>query len=153
MSRPKFHNSHKGFSGMVDDLLYKMYNAEQYCLAGRFVKPAPTANTLLMKTININLSAVYKTAHAAYIADLKTYSKKYKHLVDLKHQLPPSSKAIFIKMLWKWHKTNLVENDLAVVTAEDMIDKNIACKSVKDAVDAGYLPQVTGYAALTNLIA
>jgi hypothetical protein len=153
MSRPKFHNSHKGFSGMVDDLMYRMYNSNEFCLAGKFVKPTPTANTLLMKTISKNLSAVYNSAQAAYKADLKTYSRKYKLLIDKKAQLPPNSKSLFIKMLWAWRKVNPVENDLTVVTAEDIIDKNAPCKSVKDAVDAGYLPHVAGYETLTNLIA
>ncbi len=151
--KPKFTHSHRGYSGKLDGLVYGMYNGGQMCLAHKFVAPTPTANTLLMRTINLNLSAVYNSAQAAYIADLKTYSRKYRAKVQKDKQLPPCSKALFIKMLWAWHKVNPTENDLAVVTAEDIIDKNIACKSVKDAVDAGYLPRVAGYETLTALIA
>ncbi len=151
--KPKFNHSHKGYSGKLDGLVYGMYNGEQMCLAHTFLEPTPTANTQLMKTICLNLAAVYNSAQATYIADLKTYSRKFKAKIKKNKQLPPSSKALFIKMLWAWHKVNPTENDLAVVTAEDIIDKNIACKSVKDAVDAGYLPRVDGYQTLTNLIA
>jgi hypothetical protein len=151
--KPKFNHSHKGYSGKLDGLVYGMYNSNEICLARRFVKPTPTANTALMRTINLNLSALYNIAHAAYITDLKTYSRKYRSKIQKDKQLAPCSKALFIKMLWAWHKANPVENDLAVVTAEDIIDKNSPCKSVKDAVDAGYLARVTGYETLTNLIA
>ncbi len=151
--KPKFNHSHKGFSGKVDGLVYGMYNSDQICIARRFVKSVATTQTTLMGAIAINLGTLYKTAQATYIADLKTYSRKYRARVQLDKQLPPSSKALFIKMFWAWHKISPVENDLSVVTLADIIDKNIACKSVKDAVDAGYLPRVDGYETLNHMIA
>lgn len=151
--KPKFNHSHKGFSGKVDGLVYGMYNSNEICIARRFVKPIATAQTALMGTIAVNLGLLYKTAQASYIADLKSYSHKYRARVQLDKQLPPTSKALFVKMFWAWHKVDPVENDLAILTIDDIIDKNIACKSVKDAVDAGYLPKVDGYETLNHLIA
>ncbi|HNX00200.1 MAG TPA: hypothetical protein PLE74_07150 [Candidatus Cloacimonadota bacterium] len=151
--KPKFNHSHKGFSGKVDGLLYKMYNEDQLCYASKFIKPSPNSQTALMRAIGSNLGNIFSAAQASYIADMKAYSKKYKHLIDQEKQIAPSAQALFVKMLWAWRKTDPVQNDLSVLTLEDIIDKNIPCKSVKEAIDAHYLPKVTGYQAFTHLIA
>lgn len=81
----------------------------------------------------------------AFKNDFKVYTALYK-------ELPEASKSVsgwynlYIKMLWAMQKNELI--DLKVLTKQDIYDLNLPCKSVKNAVDAGYLPQVTNY---TNL--
>jgi hypothetical protein len=57
---------------------------------------------------------------------------------------------LYNKLMWDMHKAGLV--DLKVITRQLIYDNALPCISVKAAVEAGFLPEVTNYQVLCNTI-
>lgn len=79
--------------------------------------------------------------------DFKVYTAMYKDLPTAKKSIS-SWYNIFVKMLWAMQKEGLV--NLKTLTKAEIYSQNLPCKSVKTAVEAGYLPQVTNYTSLDS---
>lgn len=144
------------FKGKGGATVYYPSPGRNYSIARKYVTPTITANNHLRGNQMKNLALVWKSARSQYKADYAAYLALYRQehpVTNETDQNPNNAFALFIKACFKWNKQNPIENDLAMVTAEDIIDKNIALKSVKDSVDAAYLLPVSDYATLDELIA
>ena len=48
-------------------------------------------------------------------------------------------------MMWNMQKTMPDQVDLKTITKEQIYDNNLPCKTLKQAIEAGLLPEVEGY--------
>ena len=151
-----FENGVSSYSGKYDEVVYSTWFNNRLCYARKYAYPALGLVHENMRQIGVNLNSLYLAADAAYIADLKAYAK-----LNARENLPrakkflhkmPSSKSLFLKMMWAWHMSDPTHIDLKTVTLADITLLDSPARAVSKAVDAGYLKKVTGYAAMTNEI-
>jgi hypothetical protein len=83
----------------------------------------------------------------AYKNDFKVYTALYKELPNINKGVSGWYN-LYIKMLWAMQKDGLA--DLKVLTKDEIYQNNLPCKSVRNAVEAGYLPVVTNFENLDN---
>ena len=151
-----FENGVSSYSGKYGEIVYSTWFNDRLCYARKYTYPTIGTVHEDMKLIGLNLNSIYLAADAAYIADLKAYAK-----LNARENLPrakkflhkmPSSKSLFLKMMWAWHMSDPTHIDLKTVTLADITLLDSPARAVSKAVDAGYLKKVTGYAAMTNEI-
>ncbi|HHV36401.1 MAG TPA: hypothetical protein GXX77_00975 [Candidatus Cloacimonetes bacterium] len=136
------------YSGTIDGLTYASYKDGQVCIARRYVKPRATEQNEEMASVSTNLSKIYNECSEEFKADLKTYSHLYATRHVAKDKLPPSSYAIYVKMMYAFLKHNSDHVGLDSIVLDDLIDLYPEVTSIKNAVNKRYLPKVNGYEAL-----
>ena len=118
-------------------------------ISRRKVIPKPTINNELMKEIfnfakRIGISEEYKEDCRKYI---QRYNRKNRSLGKVMSTWPN----VFLKIMRALLKEypNL---DLKKLTKEEIIKKNLPCKSIASAIEAGYLKKVRDWQQLNALI-
>jgi len=147
----KFKHSIKTFSGEVEEMVYGSYRKGKLCIGRDYVYPTLNAHNHQMGAACRNLSLVYNRADSLYRDNFKMYSRQ----TGLKpgfpdHKLVPSGFALFMKMMYAWRDSDPTHVDLATVTIADIVALDAEVRTVARAVDAGFLPTVAGYAAMTG---
>lgn len=151
-----FNNGVSSYSGKYGEVVYSSWYNNRLCIGRQYVYPSLGEPHQLMSEISKHLNDLYKEADPLYIQDLKTYAEKNarqnlpkssKHLRQM-----PSSKSIFIKIMWAWYDSDPMHIDLKTISLADIISLESPARSVSKAVDAGYLKTVTNYTQLDNLI-
>ena len=137
-------------SGTVDDTVFGSYNHGGYCQTRKYVVPTYTANNQHVGAIGKNLKNVYKAASAEYIADLKQYCVRNKKQNVPWTQKAPASLMVFIALMYAWYKTDPTHIDLTAVTIADIVTKDADVRTIKRAIDAGYIRSIKSYADLTS---
>ncbi len=138
----------KGYTGNVDDMVfYTLPNCD--VMIGRR-KPRHFVEAAQHEQYRQTSNNLWKIKPSqAYKDDFKVYTSLYKDLPDAKRSVSGWYN-LYIKLLWDMQKAGLV--DLKTLTKQQIIDNNLPCKSVKTAVDAGYLPVVLNYQLLDSEI-
>jgi hypothetical protein len=145
----KFKYGIKTYSGTVDEMTFGAYRKGNICIARKHVIPKITDNNSLMGLNLKNLSVVYNSLSSGYKNDLKTYTAKYAAGVPA-GKLPPTSFAIFVKMMFLFSKLDDGHIALSTITYSDLQTVGTDIGSLAAAVANGYLPNVTGATELTN---
>ncbi len=139
----------RSFSGKMDELVYSAFNDGYICFSREYVIPATTEQNTTMGNIAENLGTVYDSFDSGWIDDLKTYTTCYGSDVAGKTKRHPSFYALYMKMWWAVHKDDPTI-DLKTVTFGDIQILDIGIQTIKDAIDNGFLPEVSKYNDLTN---
>ena len=138
-----------GFTGNMDDVVI-YYNAHlNKYIARRKVMPKFTPSNEIVKEMyafarRIELSEAYKNDCREYI---KLYNRKNRRNGRAMSTWPN----VFMKVM-RATKNQYPELDFATLTREEVIERDLPCKTVAAAVEAGYLEKVTGYEKLTGKI-
>jgi len=140
----------KTFSGTADEMTYGSYAKNTLCLGRQYVTPDYTANNQHVGAIGKNLASVFKAAAAEYVADLKTYATRNGKENFHYGELAVTAYPLFVKMMFAWAKTDPTHIDLTAITVADIVTRDADVRTVKRAVDAGYLPHISDYADLTS---
>ncbi|PKN73506.1 MAG: hypothetical protein CVU50_01975 [Candidatus Cloacimonetes bacterium HGW-Cloacimonetes-3] len=136
------------YSGTLDEMTFGSYLKGKLCIGREYVIPKLTANNTLMGAVCKNLAEVYGDCSTGYKADLKTYAGL--NAVNIpKGKLPPTSFAIFMKMMYLFSELDEGHIDLSTVTLTDLQTLGGDIASVADAVENGYLKSVDGADELT----
>lgn len=146
--KTKFKFGIAAYSGTIDEITYSSYKNGQVCIARKYVKPRETIQNQKMASVGANLAKIYRSTGEDFRNDLKTYSHLYAHKVA-KGKLPPNGYAIFIMMMHAFHKEYHDSIGLDSITYGDIGDLYTEITNVKSAVEAGFLPRVQGYEALS----
>jgi len=133
----------KTYSGTVDDMTFGSYRKHSLCIGRKYVTPRITTQNTSMGAKIKNLANIYGDVTALYKADLKTYTAKYASIAP-KDKLAPNAFAIFVKMLFLFSKLDEGHIELSTLTYTDLQTLGGDISSISDAVDNGYLPNVTG---------
>jgi hypothetical protein len=136
----------KGYSGKCDGLVYYYNSRIGRTLARKIVKPTQTEQNVKIRTATQNLA--YLQASEGYKQDLSNYAGGYsKARIKNKSGLNTWFNA-FIMLMWAMAKQMNI--NIATITKEQIINSDLPCRTVKQAVDAGLLPLVKGYEEWTN---
>jgi len=142
------------YSGTVDRMVYQAWYNFRLCLGRKFVYPTLTANNHLRGAIGKNLRSVMTSASVEYIADLKTYCQRNKQFNKSRYleflRPMPGPVAIFVKMMYAWFDTDPEHIDLSTVTVDDIVTKDADVRTLKRAVEAGFIPHIPVYEDLTS---
>ncbi len=136
------------YSGTLNGMTYGNFRDGNLCIGRQWVQPLVTPQQTALGTIAKNLSDLYAEASSAWKADLKTYTHKYGKEYVGKTELPPSSYALFMKLLYAYRDFAAPNVDLDTLAFGDLETLVAPFLTIKGAVDAGLLPAVTGFDAL-----
>lgn len=134
-----------GFTGNMDDVVI-YYNAQlNKYIARRKVMPKFTPSNEIVKDINafrrrINVSE-------AYLDDCREYIKLYNRKFRRQGRAMSTWPNVYMKIM-RALKKQYPEIDFMALTREDVIERNLPCRTVAAAVEAGYLEKVPGFEKL-----
>ena len=137
------------YSGTLNGMTYCSFRDGNMCIGRQWVKPSETAQQTSLAAISRNLSIVYKEASTAWKADLKSYAAKYGKEHVGKKDLPPTSYALYMKMMYSFRDYDSENVDLATLAFSDLETLAAPILTIKDAIDAGLLPNVSNGTSLT----
>jgi len=140
------------YSGTIDEITFGSYKDGTICIARKWVLPRATEYNETLGNIAVNLSALYADISAGYKADLKTYATLYGQQKADRRKLNPSAYALFIKMMYAFAEITGESVDLSSITCNDIQTLFTDLASIATAIEAGYLPNVSGADALTEVI-
>ena len=97
------------------------------------------------RIIGKNLKSIQPST--AYKNDFKVYTALYRGLANAEISIV-SWHNLYIRMLWAMQRQGLA--DLKTITKQQIITENLPCRSVRAAVEAGFLAEVLNYQSLDN---
>lgn len=138
----------KGFKGQADGMIYyTVPNCDAIIARKKPEKFTVSAHHKDYSSIAKNLKKIKPSL--AFKNDFKVYTSLYKELPQAKKSIAGWYN-LYIAMLWDMQKAGLC--NLKTLTRQQIISNNLPCKSVKDAIDAGFLQEVLNYELLDNVI-
>ena len=155
-----YKNLIKAYSGEFDDLIY-CYNPRLQCYYARhYSRRRQTAQNQLYANIAKNMKRLSPSPE--YRQDLTNYVNAYNSKKEYREHPFNNWYNAFTKLMWKMSKTyalngtpltdNSIPIDLSTLTREDIIENNLPCRTVKQAIEAELLPVVPGYEFYNNEI-
>ena len=135
-------------SGKRDETVFSSYNENTACVAREYVIPEYTDQNERVGNIATNLGNVYNSFDNDYLEDLRTYSHRANIAAPF-GDYPVNFYANYSRMWWAVSKDDPTV-DLKTVTFADIALLDIGIKTVKEAIDSGFLPPIAQYADLTN---
>jgi hypothetical protein len=141
-----FKNMIQAYSGKCDGLVY-YYNRRLGRMCVReYVKQKPTAQHGRFAAISSNLKSL--DLSDGYKQNLKDYTELYLRRHD-NHRLPVSNwYNVFMMLMYAMAKE--LGLDLATLTRNQIETEDLPCRTVKQAVEAGYIPAVLNYERLDD---
>lgn len=143
-----FKHSIQTFSGEIEKMVYGSYRKGKLCLGREYVYPTLNANHHDKGAITKNLAIVFAAVTPAYAQNLKTYTGK-NVANEPEDKFLPTSFAIFMKMMYAWYKSDTEHVNLSTVTIADIVALDADVRTIKRAIDAGFLKKVKDYSTLT----
>ena len=140
------------YSGTIDDITFASYKNGAVCIARKYVVPTLTEYNTQMGASTKNLSKIYAECSEGYISDLRTYADIYKKEQVARNELGPNAFSLFVKMMYALAAESGESVNLASITYSDLKTMFFDVASIAAAVQADYLPKVSGYELLTNEI-
>lgn len=144
----------KGYSGTFDSVNYANYKRSGVVIARML--PADreiTEHNVSMGEKAKKISTLYAGTSDAYKKDLAGYSKKMFRLKPFKNKIAGNGYSVFIKILWAAMKDDEESFDLSSISVDDLeMDACSKIRSVKIAVENGFLPKVANYEAYNSVI-
>jgi hypothetical protein len=137
-----------GYTGNVDDMIfYTLPNSDVMIGRRKPTSFTPSTHHNDYRLIALNLKKIQPST--AYKNDFKVYTALYKELPEGKKSVSGWYN-LYIALLWDMQKAGVV--NLKTLTRSQIVNNNLPCKTVKAAVEAGYLPEVINYEGLDNTI-
>ena len=135
----------QSYRGKLDGLVYYYHPGLERCLARKHVIPRFTENNRRWRAIGRNLRDLQPSP--GFRDDLRVYL----YLRGRRPALP-----VFNGNLWNlfttlmWAQARAADLDLETLTRAEIEALELPCRTVKTAVEAGLLPEVTGYELLVR---
>ena len=139
----KFNYGIRTYSGTIDEMTFGSYRKDTVCISRKYVNPRLTENNTQKGTITKNLATVWADVSSGYKDEMKTYAQGNAVNVP-KDMLPPTSFAIWMKMLFLFSKLDSGHIDLSTVTYTDLQTVGEDILSIAVAVENDYLQAVEG---------
>jgi len=146
----KFRFGIRTYSGTADDMTYGSYKKGKVCIGREYVKPKYTGQNQLMGAIVKNLASVYHSTSVEYNTDLKTYVERARSYYMRTPKLQATAFSVFVQMLFAWYDTDPEHIDLSTVTVDDIVTKDADVRTLKRAIEAGFIPLIPVYDDLTS---
>lgn len=138
-----------GFTGNMDDVvIYYNSHLNRY-IARRKVMPSFTPSNAITQDIFAFRKRI--SVSLAYIDDCREYIRLYNRKFRRQGRAMSTWPNVFMKIM-RALTNQFPEIDLNTLSREQILEQNLPCRTVADAVDAGYLEKVPGYAKLDREI-
>ena len=146
----KYNQRFKGYSGKADGMIY-------YIDGKSGVELARKAFTFKDHPGQPNFRSAQKQIYTVepsrfYIQNLKDYLHTYNNLPGNETKQLRTWTNVYNRLMFAMQKAMPETVDLKTITRQQIYDQDLPCKTVKAAVEAGLLPIVKNYKAMTNEI-
>lgn len=137
-----------GFSGKLDGLVYYYNKRLQRFIVRKAPRFTPSEHTMQIGRITKNLGKLCPSE--AYKQDMNIYSALLRADRNHRNLNILTWYNLFVKLMWNMKKS--LGTDLETITIASIYAENLPCTSLKTAVEAGLLPELSGYEQFTNQI-
>ena len=148
--RAYFKNMIQAYRGTCDGLIYYYNPRLKRVLVRPYVKPRPTENSRRFGRIASNLKALEPSP--GYVNDLTVYVDIFNARVANEDVILQNWYNAFTRLMWKLAQSDPAYVDLETLTRAQIEANDLPCRTVKRAVEAGFLEPVHGYELLTALL-
>jgi hypothetical protein len=146
----KYKQMFKGYSGKADGMIYYFDGKSGTALARRSFTFKDHPGQPAFRSAQSQIYTIQPSQF--YINNLKDYLYAYNNLPGNETQPLRTWTNVYNKLMFAMQKALPETVDLANITREQIYAQNLPCKTVKAAVEAGLLPVVKNYEAMTNEI-
>ncbi len=140
----------KGYKGNVDGMIFysdkrtkKTYGRREFTFDNHPGQPP-------FRNVQQQIYAIQP--HEYYRGDLSTYVFYYNLLPENRDKRVRTWTNIYNKLMFNMQKAMPETVNLKTITREQIYEQNLPCKTLKDAVEAGLLPMISGYECYHNQI-
>lgn len=138
-----------GYTGNMDDVVIYFNSKLNMMIARkkvmpRFIPPHDDLKPIFALARRIGLSDAWKDDCNKYIT---AYNSKFRR----KNKAQSSWPSVWIKMM-KAQKKAIPELDFTTLTREEILERNLPCKSLATAIQAGFLDLVRNWEKFTSLV-
>lgn len=138
-----------GFTGNMDDVVI-YYNAKlNKYIARRKVIPTFTPDNKIVKEIHAFRRRINVTE--AYLDDCREYVRLFNQKFRKQGRAMSTWPNVYMKVM-RAMKNQFPEINFNTLTREQVQEYQLPCRTISDAVRAGYLEKVPGFEQLINLI-
>lgn len=138
-----------GFTGNMNDVVI-YYNARlNKYITRRKVIPKFTPDNSIVKEIHAFRRRINVTQ--AYLDDCREYIRLFNQKFRKQGRAMSTWPNVYMKVM-RSLKKQYPDVNFKTLTRENVIVQNLPCRTIADAVRAGYLEQVPDYEKLTNLL-
>lgn len=138
-----------GFTGNMDDVVIYYNSKLNKYIARRKVIPKHSPDTNVVREIHAFRHRIAVTD--AYINDCREYIRLFNQKFRKQGRAMSTWPNVYMKVMRATQK-QFPEIDFRVLSREEIIESNLPCKSVADAVRAGYLEKVSNFESLSSII-
>jgi hypothetical protein len=132
-----------GYTGTVDEAIF-YYNPK---IRKTLMRPYryPTLNHNNERTVSIMANLKALNPSQGYKANLSDYVMYYNERKEFYDKPMVGWSNAWLKLMFALQKMMPAEVDLRTITRQQIIDQNLPCRTVKDAIEAGLLPPLPDY--------
>ncbi len=138
-----------GYSGTSDGAVYYYHPRLKQCLMRKYVVPNNKKNTERTAAIMKNLKLIQPSD--AYKQNFKAYLFGYNELKENLDKPALNWYNLYVRMLFAMQE-QYPQVSLLTLSRVQIVAENLPCRTVRAAVEAGLLPEVTDYERLTQEI-
>jgi len=136
-----------GFTGNMDDVVIYYNSKLNKLITRRKVKPKFTPDNTIVQEIHAFRRRI--EVSEAYINDCREYIKLFNRKFRKQGRAMSTWPNVYMKVM-RALKNQYPEISFGSLTREEVLEKNLPCKTISDAVNAGYLERIPGYDKLTS---
>ena len=138
-----------GFTGNMDDVVIYYNSKLNKYIARRKVMPKFTPNNSIVKEIHAFRRRIKVTE--AYLNDCREYIKLFNQKFRRQGRALSTWPNVYMKLM-RALKGQYPELNFKTLTREEVLERQLPCRTIAAAVVAGYLEKVPGYEALDSPI-
>jgi len=138
-----------GFTGNMDDVVIYYNSKLNKYIARRKVKPKFTPDNSIVKDLHAFRRRI--RVSEAYLDDCREYIRLFNQKYRRQGRALSTWPNVYMKLM-RALKDQYPELDFKVLTREQVLERQLPCRTVAAAVEAGYLEKVPGYETLDSVL-
>jgi hypothetical protein len=138
-----------GFTGNMDDVVVYYNSKLNKYIARKKVKPKFTPDHSLTQEMHAFRRRI--AASEGYIDDCREYIRLFNQKFRRQGRAMSTWPNVYMKIM-RALKAQYPELDFAALSREDVFERELPCRTVAAAIEAGYLEKVSGYEKLNREI-
>lgn len=138
-----------GFTGNMDDVVVYYNSKLNKYIARKKVKPKFTPDHSLTQQMHAFRRRI--SVSEDYIDDCREYIRLFNQKFRRQGRAMSTWPNVYMKIM-RALKAQYPELDFGTLTREDVLERNLPCRTVASAVEAGYLEKVPGYQNLGSVL-
>lgn len=145
-----FKNMLHGYVGKADNMIYYLNRRTGKVYARRSFTFKKHSGHAPFRTAQKQIYAIKPSKEYKY--NLYDYCLSYNELPENQDSPVFSWCHVYNKLMWAMQKALPEQVDLKTITRNQIMDQNLPCKTLLDAIEFGLLPVVEGYKRFNSVI-